>query len=519
MQFRGKWRGLGELFYKAPFHTFLFAAHPVVALLAANIDQVFAEEAFIPLLVSISVAGLLLVGLRVLTKDWQLAGLLTSLFSFWFFVYGRLFVPLIAVDVFGVVIGRHRYVLAAWSALFVAPAIWLLKRKPHTGRLTLGLNIFSALLVLLATIPIAAFSVRNLSLGERVRSNTEVLSISWRSDSRPPDIYYIVLDEYARPDVLKAEFGIDVTDFLDGLRGMGFYVAECAQSNYMRTAHSLASTLNMTYIQDLVPKVPPDQDPSVLLPFLIHNVARQQLEALGYKTVVFKNPWERFLWDDADIVFRSGGAGALSPFEFLLLRTTVVRVYLDLHLTEARQMGDYVNYVDTLYALRKLPEVPPIPGPKFVFVHLVIPHPPFVFGPDGERIHIPYDADAGNIYTEGDYKRGYAAAVSYINKRMLEILPRLIASSDPAPIIILAGDHGTPWGGSQNAVKILAAFYTPGSSSPFYQTVTLVNVFRILFDTYFNGRFGLLPDKSYLFTEKGRFDFVEVPVECGVPSP
>lgn len=225
-------------------------------------------------------------------------------------------------------------------------------------------------------------------------------------------------------------------------------------------------------------------------------MVRQQLEESGYETIVFKNPWERFVWDDAAIAYRSSGSGLLSPFEYLLLRTTVARVYLDVKLAEIRQLSNYANYEDTLYALKQLPQVPAISGPKFVFVYLMIPHTPFVFGPDGEKIDIPYDADAGNIYTEEDFKRGYTAAVAYINKRMLEIIPQLISASKTPPIIILAGDHGTPWGGLPNAVKILDAIYTPGSRLLFYNTITPVNTFRVVFDKYFNGSFGTLPDTS-----------------------
>jgi hypothetical protein len=238
------------------------------------------------------------------------------------------------------------------------------------------------------------------------------------------------------------------------------------------------------------------------------------LEGLGYQTIVFKNSWERFVWDDAAIVYESSGTALLSPFEYLLLRTTAARVYLDVREAETRQLSDYTYYEDTLYALKQLPKVPDIPGPKFVFVHLIIPHSPFVFGPNGEKIDIPYDADAGNIYTEEDTKRGNVAAVSYINKRMLEIIPQLIRTSKTPPIIVLAGDHGTPWGGYQNEVKILAAFFTPGAGSLFYKSITPVNIFRVVFDTYFNGSFGLLPDTSYRFTQEGRFDFEEYPNTC-----
>jgi len=503
-----------ELFRHIPVHTFFLAAYPIVSLLAFNIGQIYAHDALKSLLISLSITAMILGGLRMVSRNWQLAGLLTSLLVFWFFLYGRIYVPWKSVSVFGLVLGRHRYLLLAWSGIVIVAAFWLIKRSRVNQDLTMVLNIFSTILIFLPTIQIGAFLFRNLTLPGTPAVSSVTPLISWTDNSIPPDIYYIVLDAYTRSDVLEQEFGIDNTTFLEDLRQLGFYIAECAQSNYSRTTHSVSSTFNMEFVQTLESGIAPDEDPSWLLPYMKHSVVRQQLEELGYKTIVFKNPWERYLWDDAAIVYRSSGTGLLSPFEYLLLRTTLARVYLDVREAEIRQLSNYTYYEDTLYALKQLPKVPDIPGPKFVFVHLVIPHSPFVFGPNGEKIDVPYDADAGNIYTEEDYKRGYGDAVSYINTRMLEIIPQLIRASKSPPIIVLAGDHGTPWGGYQNEVKILAAFFTPGSQSPFYKTITPVNIFRIVFDTYFNGNFGLLPDTSYRFTQKGRFDFEEYPHTC-----
>lgn len=398
--------------------------------------------------------------------------------------------------------------------LFVAAAIWLEKRPQVIPDLTMAFNVFSAILISLPTIEIGAFQLRNLSRASPPATSSFVPSISWMRDSIPPDIYYILLDDYARSDVLKEEFGIDNSAFLGSLQQLGFYVPDCAQSNYSSTRPSLTSTFNMEYLQTLKPGVTPDDDPVWLLPYLKHNIVRQELEGLGYKTIVFRIPWENLVWDDAAIVFGPTGPTRLSPFESLLLGTTAARVYLDVQVAQSRQIANYSNYLDTLYALETLPKVPGISGPKFVFAHLVIPHPPFVFGPNGEKIDIPYDPDAGRNYTEEDFKRGYVAAVSYIDKKMLEIIPQLIQGSKTPPIIVIAADHGTPWGGPQNAVRSLEAFFTPGSESPFYKTITPVNIFRIVFDTYFNGSFGLLPDRSYYSPRPQYFGVQEIPNAC-----
>src|SRR5262249_55856944 len=65
-----------------------------------------------------------------------------------------------------------------------------------------------------------------------------------------PDVYYIILDGYARADTLKRECQFDNSEFLEQLRSRGFYVADQSCSNYPMTFMSLASSLNMSYLDN-----------------------------------------------------------------------------------------------------------------------------------------------------------------------------------------------------------------------------------------------------------------------------
>jgi hypothetical protein len=66
-----------------------------------------------------------------------------------------------------------------------------------------------------------------------------------------PHVFYVILDAYARHDVLAEHYGFDNTPFLEALRERGFYVAAGSESNYTMTSYSLTSSLNMSYIEDL----------------------------------------------------------------------------------------------------------------------------------------------------------------------------------------------------------------------------------------------------------------------------
>jgi hypothetical protein len=84
-----------------------------------------------------------------------------------------------------------------------------------------------------------------------------------------------------------------------------------------------------------------------------------------------------------------------------------------------------------LFALEQLPNVPRLPSPKFVFVHIVSPHKPFIFGPDGS----PLEGNADEI-------EGYVGQVAFINQRILPILQQIIERSQTPPVIVIQGDHG-----------------------------------------------------------------------------
>jgi hypothetical protein len=90
----------------------------------------------------------------------------------------------------------------------------------------------------------------------------------------------------------------------------------------------------------------------------------------------------------------------------------------------------------------------------------------------------------------------------------------ILAKSEKEPIIILQGDHSYPDG--IDRVKILNAYYLPDDGNEnLYETITPVNTFRVIFNTYFGGQYEMLPDISrYADADKVLH---EAPVSCVEP--
>jgi hypothetical protein len=150
-----------------------------------------------------------------------------------------------------------------------------------------------------------------------------------------------------------------------------------------------------------------------------------------------------------------------------------------------------------------------------VFAHLVIPHQPFVFGPNGEPFVIPEKVHNGTTYyTNSDYKLGYTNQVTFISDHIVQVVQSILESSAVPPIIILQGDHGPSHFDVPTRMEILNAYYFPDHESALYPEITPVNSFRLLFNNYFNTDFDVLEDVSYYSQYPNAYQFEVIPNTC-----
>ena len=337
--------------------------------------------------------------------------------------------------------------------------------------------------------------------------------MSLKVSGQPPDIYYIILDGYGRSDILKNEYKYDNSDFLNGLRDLGFIIADCAQSNYAQTQLSLASSLNFNYIDALSNRfVPGSDDRTGLDAFIHHGLVRQSLEKAGYTTVAFATGFLATELSDADYFLGpQRSLGELNEFESLLMETTFARLLQDGNRFGMQNSGSELYRERTLFALDKLDKLSYIKGPKFVFVHLVIPHPPYVFGPTGGPVE---PADVGTTKTQQGASH-YRDQAIYISSRMSEIVPKIIANSTTPPIIVIQGDHGPTVASSpRSRMSNLNVYFLPGADTALYSTITPVNTFRVIFNKYFGQNLQLLNDVSLYSDYEDPFNFKVIPNSC-----
>jgi hypothetical protein len=353
------------------------------------------------------------------------------------------------------------------------------------------LNVAGLFLLVIPLYQLISHPFQSIISESSSKKNMQMLAL--QADGNKPDIYYIILDGYGRSDILKNIYEYDNSDFLNSLKELGFYIADCSQSNYAQTEFSLVSSLNYNYLEELGDHLFSEKIDRPALDYLIkHSALRRNLEAAGYKTVAFATGFDWTQLDDADYYLGPEPSFArLNEFERLLITTTFVRIIQSVNLDE--QYADPELYRErTLFVLDKLDKLSYIKEPKFVFVHLIIPHPPYVFGPTGETVE-PIDAGA----TRSELAVQYRDQAIYISSRMQEIVPKIIANSTTPPIIIIQGDHGpTVPSNPQQRMSNLNVYYLPGVDVPLQPTLTPVNTFRVIFNAYFGQNLELLEDVS-----------------------
>ena len=493
---------------KLPFYPLLFSIFPVVSLAAYNIDQISLDVIIRPLFVSLFIGAILLGLMGLIFRDWDRAALAALLIMALFFSYGQIYNLLEDVTLGKLSIFRHRTLLPLFGIALAILLFFVARRFTQSKGLTIGLNILSLFLLIYPVSKITLDVFQQWSADGTVHASyREVVP-----KTNQPDIYYIILDSYGREDILRDLFGYDNKDFLNSLRQRGFYIADCSQSNYAYTEFSLASSLNYDYLDRL--NVSHSRADRIAL--LKHSATRSFLEANGYEIVAFPTGWAFTEWKDADLYLDVEHAvTSLTEFESLVLDTTAMRAFSDLRSSKRVDASHKdlrrLRIFSLLDNIKKLPERN---GNFFVFAHMVVPHLPYTFGPNGE---VP--AFEGKNASYQETATAYVDQVRFVNEEVLDVIDILIRNSKVPPIIILQGDHGPLPDlvvDSTERLSILNAYYLPGIEvdRTLYPSISPVNSFRVVLNSYFGQNLPLLDDQSYFGPPDGRDEYQRVPNTC-----
>lgn len=484
-----------------PFYLILIALYPALSLYASNITETTPAEMLRPLLISLLLVGFLFGVLKLILKNWQKSAILTSFFFLLFFSYGAVYRSTRGMDLGGIALGRHRVLIGVGVVLSVLVVLGI--RRIGTDRLSDLTQIANIFALVLIALPIGNIVAKSDSIfWPKATANPQIPSSNEQAAAAYPDVYYIILDSYARSDYIQEYMQYDNSEFLQELRDRGFYIANCALSNYSFTRLSLGTSLNMNYIEALGDEyVPENKNEESLDHLILDSQVVRKFKDLGYTTVAFSSGYPFTELTDADYYFQSDSQvltrPVVSEFEQMWLENSAFTLLQGQDaLTKALGLDFpyYQRWRLQHYIIDTLQEVPNIPGPKFVFAHLVTTHRPFIFQSDGSiQNESRYYKNDGYPATEKDFVEGYQHGLEYTDSYLLEVVDAIRAKSARPAVIILQGDHGIQ---APGRLTILNAISIPGGSDQLYESETPVNTFRIVFNAIAGTSYPLLPDRS-----------------------
>ncbi len=391
---------------------------------------------------------------------------------------------------------RYRIVFPFIIIFFAALVIWLKKRKKPLQKLALYLNILLLISLLIDT---GSLIVKAISADIRKTTQAAFQGLKICDTCVKPDIYFILPDQYTGNTALKGIFNFDNSAFINELQSRGFHVAAHSSSNYNLTPFSVASTLNMDYIQ--LKKGAQDYGSvSYSYNLIRHNHVMDYLISAGYR---FYN-CSIFDFDKQP----ANEYGAFLPYGVKLItsQTFTARLEKDFHSDilagkfgkslQKKYAYEYMHFNDHVMEQTRNIANQAANAPKFVYTHVMMPHYPYYF--DSSSNALPLEKLAGLRKAN---PKDYIGYLQYSNKKILDLIDHIVAHSKRPPVIIVLGDHGFRHPDMKTDPRYdfmnLNAVYIPNRNyAGFTDSMTNVNQFRVLFNTLFKQQLPLLKDST-----------------------
>jgi hypothetical protein len=500
-------------------HPFLFAGASVFRLYAANLRALYFSDVVAALAVALAAALLLFLAFGAVFRNF---GAKAAILASATIVGGLFYIEI--VDAANWYAGVDLSPVAALPIMLVALAAVSAAVAWLRVDLTPANAVLNGIAIMIFVVPAWQVASHSLKAGGTARpaaaafdqtpaaAETSAAADPAATKDAPRQLFYLIFDRYGSQPVLADYYGFDNSDVIGFLKENGFYVASNSRANYLMTAHSLASTFHMGYL-DFLTEHPRSRvgDWHPIYDMLKDHRVGRFLKSRGYKFVQIGGWWGQTRYNPYADENHSFG---FTEFNYWYLRKTIVPPILDAvapNSTYARLLQwDHGQCQAVPRQIEKLKEIGRRSETTFVFAHILVPHDPYAFSPDG-RCLSPSEAK------ERTEPQGYVEQVRYANSLIKDFVTALLATDGPKPIIIIQADEGPiptryrsgnrSWHDAtvdelKAKMGILNTFYFPdGDYRDIDRQVTSVNTFRIVFDKYFGTKLERVPDRSYVFPD------------------
>jgi len=402
----------------------------------------------------------------------------------------------------------HRYSLLL--PVFAATTVLLffyLKKRPVSPRLPLFLNVLLLLYLLTdgGSLLWKALRTGPAPMADYSFAGAPIV----RCDSCPrPDIYYILFDDYSGNKTLKEIYHYDNSGFDSFLVKEGFRVQKNSFSNYCFTWYSMASILNYAYLDNLRDMDINPDDYKAILEAISKNRVVNFLYSQGYAVInysPFDLPEQPSL---REVSLLPAKTRLITNRTLLNYINRDLQFWMDKHLNDSTILaGNRISEFDrqnaAVLAETKEESSKKADHPRFIYAHLFLPHPPFLY--DSLLRRRPHEEVA--IHNSEDQPAYYLSYLPYTNACAKDLISTIKRNTNGKAVIIFMSDHGfrySPSGGipswaynNQNAV-----YFPDGDYRLLYDSISGVNQFRVVFNKLFRQNLPLLKDSTLFLRNK-----------------
>ncbi len=398
---------------------------------------------------------------------------------------------------------KVRYVLLLWAfcTLLVGGLAWWLARG---RRAWIALTTVVSVALVMSGVQLVAGLISQQPTRE---ASMATATAGGKDLVHRPNVYFFLLDTYARRDSLVELGGFDNRPFLAAMAERGFFVSPNSYANYPKTFLSLGSTFAMEYLA--APgegTVAPKTSYHVLLSG--NNGTVRRFKDNGYRFVTAARSTTYCIGYE-DICVRGDrdfGLITIGELEINLLQMTPLLAILK------RYPPDLVKFEDIFPETVKASILRDIYGPKastsrptFYFYHNVAAH--------GSQYEL--GCDTFSLYDrprEAFHKMeaipAYLKTIECLNDKILDLTDTIV-ERDPDAVIIVQSDHGVAleaweefeeWSERDFELRfgVLNLMRLPGDCpDSIYPTISPVNTFRLVFACLADEPATFLPDESY----------------------
>ena len=450
----------------------LLSFFPGWILILKNYDELILQDVLITISIVVITFTFWIIVKRIIGNENKSSLIIGAGIGF-FFYFGYVQDALNGIIFFGIPFDKTSILVSISAIIFIILTIYILKTKRNLEPPLKILNVVTITILLVVVIPVLIPA----------------------SFAEKPNVYHIILDEYTDNEILTKKFGYDNIEFLNFLEMNKFYVPEKIFSISSSTPYELNSILNMEY---------PKSSGWVSENYqkMNNNKVMSTFSENGYEIIETNSMmrYKDFSFVDKNLCYDTNFIN--SEFLDQLLNKSIIRYFMEKHQENTRR--DTIRC--TFDTLIQIPNN--LDKPTYVFAHLYVPHPPFLFGKNGENITPDHGEISGLQSWENP--QGYVNQLIFATGKISQVIEQII-EKDPSAIIVIQGDTGTNTGTNMKSEKTFDDIYKSHSilyairisDNENLEEINSVNTYRIIFNHIFNSNYDYLKTYNFQMNDTG----------------